>query len=53
MINLISKKVKNDVVLIHFNPWMIVDFKQLTEYFFSELMKEIQHESFNATIKLW
>lgn len=49
--NLISKKVKNDVVLIHFNPWMIVDFKQLTEYFFSELMKEIQHESFNARLK--
>lgn len=49
--NLISKKVKDDVVLIHFNPWMIVDFKQLTEYFFSELMKEIQHESFEAKLK--
>lgn len=49
--NLISSEIKNDVVLISFNPWMVVDFKQLTEYFFSELMKEIKHEKFEAKLK--
>lgn len=49
--NLICKKIKDDVVLMHFNPWMIVDFTQLSEYFFSELMKELTHENFNAKLK--
>lgn len=49
--NLICNKIKKDVVLMHFNPWMIVDFTQLSEYFFSELIKELVHENFDAKLK--
>lgn len=49
--NLICKKIKDDVILMHFNPWMIVDFTQLSEYFFSELMKELTRDNFDVKLK--
>jgi uridine kinase len=51
LVNLIEEKIKDKVILVHFNPWAIVDFEQLTRYFFSELIKEISHDNFNAKFK--
>ncbi|MDR2099221.1 MAG: AAA family ATPase [Campylobacteraceae bacterium] len=49
--NLVENKIKKDVILVHFNPWMINDFEQLTKYFFSELIKEIIRDDFDAKLK--
>jgi len=56
LVNLIKNDIKkNDiekkVVVMEFNPWIVNDFEQLVEYFFSELLKEIVHESFDAKLE--
>ncbi|MDR2341768.1 MAG: KAP family NTPase [Campylobacteraceae bacterium] len=49
--NLIESKIKNDVIIVHFNPWMVDGFEQLTKYFFSELMIEIARNNFDSKLK--
>ena len=51
LVNLIKKEIKEDVILMEFNPWMVTDFEQLIKYFFSELLKEIIHNSDEAKFK--
>ncbi|MDR1555030.1 MAG: KAP family NTPase [Campylobacteraceae bacterium] len=46
--NLIENKIKDDVILVHFNPWMVDNFEQLTKYFFAELVKEIARCNFGT-----
>ncbi|MBD3798196.1 MAG: hypothetical protein IE887_10850, partial [Campylobacterales bacterium] len=55
LVNLIKKDLKNNhkdkIVIMEFNPWLVTDFEQLIKYFFSELLKEITYESFDAKLK--
>ncbi|MDR0580081.1 MAG: KAP family NTPase [Campylobacteraceae bacterium] len=49
--NLVENKIKDEVIFIHFNPWTVENFEQLTKYFFSELIKEIARNNFDAKLK--
>jgi len=44
LVNLIKKEIKDEVIVLKFNPWMINDFEQLIKYFFSEFIKIIIKE---------
>ncbi|WP_324170838.1 KAP family P-loop NTPase fold protein [Sulfurimonas sp.] len=41
LINFIKSDIKNDVEIVHFNPWLITDIRQVIKLFFDELMKVI------------
>lgn len=51
LVNMVRQNLKDDVIVLKFNPWFINDFKQLTEYFFSEFQKIILNEIPNK--KFW
>jgi len=44
LVNLIRNEIKDEVLILRFNPWMINDFEQLIKYFFSEFVKIIMKE---------
>jgi len=44
LVNLIKNEIKDEVIILKFNPWMINDFEQLIKYFFSEFIKIIRKE---------
>ncbi len=44
LVNLIRNELKDDVIVLKFNPWMINDFEQLIKYFFSEFIKIVTKE---------
>jgi len=49
--NLIKNEIKQDVELMHFNPWLISNIEQLVSVFFGELIKSISYISFNTKLK--
>lgn len=49
--NLMKGELNDKVTLIHFNPWMVNGFEELVRYFFSELLKEICFDNFEAKLK--
>lgn len=49
--NLMKDDLRDNVTLIHFNPWMVNGFEELVRYFFSELLKEICFDNFEAKLK--
>lgn len=49
--NLVKSEIKNDVEIMHFNPWLITDIKQLVSIFFDELIKSISRISFKTKLK--
>ena len=53
--NFIIEKIEDKtdkIEIMHFNPWVITDIKNLVEYFFSELYsKVILHESVDAKVE--
>jgi len=49
--NLVKNEIKNDVELMHFNPWLISNIEQLVSVFFGELIKAISHISFSTKFK--
>ncbi|WP_066402570.1 KAP family P-loop NTPase fold protein [Aliarcobacter cryaerophilus] len=51
LINLIKKQLNDKVILVNFNPWMVISFEQLVNYFLSELIKEIKYSSFEIKLK--
>jgi len=51
LVNLIKNEIKDKVTIMEFNPWIVNDYEQLIKYFFSELLKEIIHKSFDAKLK--
>jgi len=44
LVNLIKNEIKDEVIVLKFNPWMINDFEQLIKYFFSEFIKIVIKE---------
>jgi len=44
LVNLIRNEIKDEVLILRFNPWMINDFEQLIKYFFSEFIKIVMKE---------
>ncbi|MDR3346108.1 MAG: KAP family NTPase, partial [Campylobacteraceae bacterium] len=47
---LVENKLENEAIIVHFNPWAIVDFEQLTRYFFDELINTINYNLFSAKL---
>ena len=45
LVNLIRNEIKDEVITLRFNPWMVNSFEQLIEYFFSEFLKIIIKEA--------
>jgi predicted KAP-like P-loop ATPase len=41
LVNFIKADIKDKVEILHFNPWLITDIRQVTKLFFNELMKII------------
>lgn len=44
LVNLIRSQLKDEVIVLRLNPWMINDFEQLVKYFFSEFIKIVMKE---------
>ncbi|MDR1007266.1 MAG: KAP family NTPase [Campylobacteraceae bacterium] len=51
LMNLVENKIKDNVTLVYFNPWMVSDVEQLTKYFFAELIKELIRIDFDIKLK--
>lgn len=49
--NLLKHEIKDDVELLHFNPWLISNIEQLVSVFFGELIKSISRISFKTKLK--
>ncbi len=49
--NLVNSKIKDDVEVLRFNPWLISNIEQLVSVFFGELIKSISHISFKTKLK--
>lgn len=48
LINLIESEIKEEVEILHFNPWLLTDIRQVIKLFFDELIKVLSHGSFKA-----
>ena len=48
LMNLIENEIKDDVEIMHFNPWLLTDIKQVINLFFDELIKVLCYGSFKA-----
>ncbi len=48
LMNLIEKEIKDDVEIMHFNPWLLTDIRQVIKLFFDELIKVLCYGSFKA-----
>jgi len=49
--NLVKNEIKDDVEILHFNPWLLTDIESLVVTFFSELMKVVNRISMDAQLK--
>jgi len=49
--NLVSSKIKDDVEILRFSPWLISNIEQLISVFFGELIKSIKNISFKTKLK--
>lgn len=50
LINLIENEIKNDVEILHFNPWLLTDINQVIKLFFNELIKLLSYGSFKVKL---
>lgn len=50
--NLVKNEIKNDVEILHFNPWLISNIEQLISVFFDDLIKAICRISFDTALKI-
>ena len=48
LMNLIKNDLKNNVEILHFNPWLLTDITQVIKLFFDELIKVLSYGSFNV-----
>lgn len=48
LMNLIENEIKGEVEILHFNPWLLTDIKQVINLFFDELIKVLCYGSFKA-----
>lgn len=48
LINLIENEIKNEVEILHFNPWLLTDINQVIKLFFDELTKVLSYSSFKV-----
>lgn len=48
LMNLIENEIKDDVEIMHFNPWLLTDIRQVINLFFDELIKVLCYGSFKA-----
>ncbi|WP_418186513.1 KAP family P-loop NTPase fold protein [Aliarcobacter lanthieri] len=48
LMNLIEEQIKDDVEILHFNPWLLTDIRQVINLFFDELIKVLCYGSFKA-----
>lgn len=48
LINLIENEMQEDVEILHFNPWLLTDIRQVIKLFFDELIKVLSYGSFKA-----
>lgn len=48
LMNLIENEIKDDVEIMHFNPWLLTDIRQVIKLFFDELIKVLCYGSFKA-----
>lgn len=48
LMNLIENEIKDDVEIMHFNPWLLTDIRQVITLFFDELIKVLCYGSFKA-----
>lgn len=50
LMNLIKNDLKNEVEILHFNPWLLTDITQVIKLFFDELIKVLSYGSFNVKL---
>ena len=50
LINLIENEIKNEVAILHFNPWLLTDISQVIKLFFDELIKILSYGSFKVKL---
>jgi predicted KAP-like P-loop ATPase len=50
LINLIKSEIKNEVEILHFNPWLLTDISQVIKLFFDELIKILSYGSFKVKL---
>lgn len=50
LINLIENEIKNEVEILHFNPWLLTDINQVIKLFFDELIKILSYGSFKVKL---
>ena len=48
LMNLIENEIKDDVEIMHFNPWLLTDIRQVINLFFDELIKVLCYGSFKV-----
>ncbi|MDN5094288.1 KAP family P-loop NTPase fold protein [Aliarcobacter butzleri] len=48
LMNLIENEIKDDFEIMHFNPWLLTDIRQVIKLFFDELIKVLCYGSFKA-----
>jgi hypothetical protein len=48
LMNLIENEIKDDVEIMHFNPWLLTDIRQVIKLFFDELIKVLCYDSFKV-----
>lgn len=48
LMKLIKNEIKDDVEIMHFNPWLLTDIKQVIKLFFDELIKVLCYGSFKV-----
>jgi len=50
LINLIENEIKNEIEILHFNPWLLTDINQVIKLFFDELIKILSYGSFKVKL---
>lgn len=50
LMNLIENEIKDDVEIMHFNPWLLTDIRQVINLFFDELIKVLSYGSFKVKL---
>ncbi len=48
LINLIENEIKKEVEILHFNPWLLTDIRQVIKLFFDELIRVLSYGSFKT-----
>ncbi|MCK5678967.1 MAG: AAA family ATPase, partial [Flavobacteriaceae bacterium] len=48
LINFIKRDIEDETIILHFNPWLIVDIEVLVEQFLEELLKTIINNSWKV-----